>query len=83
MSEEQTRIAPPYDDSPRERGLRFVESKFQPSAADLEELTGPVESGVPRVVVDQAFPLEHALPAGTCGQGPRTQRDRPRDGVSL
>lgn len=47
----------------QERGLRFVEFKFQPSAADLEELAGLVESGVLRVVVDQVFPLEHAAKA--------------------
>lgn len=54
------------------RGLRFVEFGFTPNGADLDRITGLVEQGGLRVAVNPR------LPARTRGQGPRTQRNRPR-----
>lgn len=46
-----------------QRGLRYVEFGFTPSADDLRELAGLVERGALRVVVDRVLPLERAAEA--------------------
>ena len=45
------------------RGLRYVEFGFTPSGSDLEDITGLVERGALRVVVDQTLALEDAAKA--------------------
>jgi NADPH:quinone reductase-like Zn-dependent oxidoreductase len=45
------------------RGVRYVEFVFTPSGSDLEDISGLVESGALRVVVDETLPLEEAAKA--------------------
>jgi NADPH:quinone reductase-like Zn-dependent oxidoreductase len=45
------------------RGLRYVEFGFTPSGSDLEDISGLIERGGLRAVVDQALPLADAAKA--------------------
>lgn len=46
-----------------ERGLRFVEFGFNPSAADLEAIAGLAQCGTLRVTVETVLPLAQAAKA--------------------
>ncbi|MCW2861450.1 MAG: NADPH:quinone reductase [Actinoallomurus sp.] len=72
------------------RGLRYVEFGFTPSGPDLEEITGLVEDGALRVVVDQTLPLADAAKAHELSETGRvtgkivlTVRQRSPEGPSV